>query len=475
MPEPRKITGPLLALALFGAATLFFIFKNTAKAGDPQADAKARAFDVRAISFEKERESLKAAELAQQEKIKILKTALEEGTVDSLQLLRQDSLKLVAEYRDTILPDLAGAALTAMLSRFTASDWSNWQSARTADSGGPTSARLYVDDVIFANPEIGAELETGAFLLSFMFQATQRGEAFDLEPTLHHLMENAEHFLSGRPEKLAPARYAFNPEISGQRPFLLIFEEQRANCVADYLSAHPESGERLVTLLASVKVERCSEKCFAKLTDMIKTAGVNFTPADRERLLYRDIESQVFKRFTEMDGKFRQAVANLYLMGAVDSIQNSDDTQAGKFLNESVQIYPGMALQKEISGKLEQLSAFKVANMSEEQQEEDRHIREVVNGSDSKIAVVDESNFEISFIGGVAMLVVLVALGIMTGALLRRRSLDSLNLSLRDQPYDLPRSSVRVRDEEDLDIDSILGGEPQFEESPTSKRVGERD
>ena len=139
--------------------------------------AEQPAMSGSGINYSREVERLASGELSVDKQLEILLFAIEEGTLDSLQLLRPEAIGKLPEYRATILPELKRQSLKSLLVRFSLSDWTNWPRASQGENGGPTVARTFVNDVMMVNTELGSFLETSALLFLWALSNNRRGDA----------------------------------------------------------------------------------------------------------------------------------------------------------------------------------------------------------------------------------------------------------------------------------------------------------
>lgn len=287
----------------------------------------------------------------------LLREALEEGTFDSLQLVRSEYLKALPDYEASLLPLLKRASLGSLISRFTVSDWEDWAHSETNLRGGASAARLYVEDIKTVNPELGSFLDTSAFLLSGLHQKTKDGRVFVAEDFMEYLLENAEHILAHRKQRAVPARFLFTPHVVRDPAFVTVLERERGNVVSAYLQERPQNVQIGRRLLATLEPRLLGTSTYDSVAQFLVHIATKASPRLRETFLYSELEDRSIESLSHYSKKIRILLAQLYVMAAVDSMETGDDLQASRFLRESVNLEPGMRIQRLVATALQNRSA----------------------------------------------------------------------------------------------------------------------
>ena len=275
-----------------------------------------------------------------------LEQAVQEGTLDSMQLLSPQILRGLPDYRSVILPIVKESLLIALVSKFSEQDWIDWPRAAFAQRNGPTAARSFVDDVRIVNSDLGRYLETAAYLFHVLYLRSMQGEGVNLREEALNLTRNAERILANRKVRAVPARALLEPEIVSDTVFLREFERKRGDFILFYAAEHPQELERQLILLLGLDGNFATAEHLTSIADILRTSALSGSPRFRDRVLRLTVESPSVQLFIERSPRVRRALAELYLIGVVDALEEHDTRRALLFLNQSIAVQPGLRAQE---------------------------------------------------------------------------------------------------------------------------------
>jgi hypothetical protein len=349
-------------------------------------------------------------EIPRERLLQTLTNVLKDGNSDALQSLRVDYLSILPDYESVILPALKRQALECLLDRFSDSDWADWPSSAYANDGAPTLARRYVDDVSLVNPELGKFLETAAQLLYGMQLTIMSGSPYQLEDDLYFVIQNAERLVPKKRPVAIPARLLLEPGILHDQVFLDVIEWERGKLVARYIERYPyemQSGLKLVQVL---KPEYCGKAVFRAVRSLIY--NLSFEASARLRLDAAQTisESPVFSEIARSDGHARYALAEFYVVAAVDALEAGQAAQSHTLLDTSIRTMPGLETQKML---VEFLSRPRVESTAAQEDASSKRKGGKVERADSKFEL-DKYASEEKEPGGInyqQVLMVLILLG----------------------------------------------------------------
>lgn len=283
---------------------------------------------------------------APQDRPELVARALESGTMSDLQLLKSDQLRQLPDYRNGIVPTMKRAGIGGLLSRFVESDWLDWPRANSSVQGGPSAARAYIDDIRVVNPELARYLETAALLFQALYLKTSQGLPFTLREELYAISRSAERLLEYRKAKAIPARQLLDLEIGQDSLFVRELERKRADFVLLYTKEHPDEIQKNFTLLLGLEPSYAGDEVLRSLTNILRRFALEGSPKFRDQILREAAESSAMQELLKRDLRIRKAVAELYLIGVIDALEQADTRRAMLYLNESVSVQPGLRSQE---------------------------------------------------------------------------------------------------------------------------------
>lgn len=320
-----------------------------------------------------------------------LEQAIQEGTLDSMQLLSPQILRGLPDYRSVTLPVVKESLLLALIAKFSEQDWIDWPRAAFAHRNGPTPARSFVDDVRIVNSDLGRYLETAGYLFHVLYLRSMQGEPVNLREEALNLTRNAERILANRKVRAVPARALLEPEIVSDTVFVREFERKRGDFILFYAAEHPQELERQLILLLGLDGNFATAEHLTSIADILRTSALSGSPRFRDRVLRLTVESPSVQLFIERSPRIRRALAELYLIGVVDALEEHDTRRALLFLNQSIAVQPGLRAQ-ELLAKSIQSNADKL--VLEGNEEGDGSAAEAGSRSKSLLAADDERSRE---------------------------------------------------------------------------------
>ncbi|MCB0345285.1 MAG: hypothetical protein KDD66_09200 [Bdellovibrionales bacterium] len=286
-------------------------------------------------------------------RVRILRAALEEGTIDSLELVAEDFVASFPEYQTRIRPALEEQALQSLLSRMTYQDRWAWPQATHSENGSPSEARLYVDDVFSVNPWLGRKLETTAVLLYGLERATAQGQVFNERIFLKSAQASAQE-LAAKSHRLPlqSAEHLFDPSMLNDPGFITVFERERASAVARHVLRGPGDISANMLLLHSVAPESITPAFERAVTAVVMHLAENADAKERMAILDWELEHDAMTRFVDELPQLRKMLAELYILGTLDAVAREDLDRSVAYIRESLTIKRGLSLQREVLAKL---------------------------------------------------------------------------------------------------------------------------
>lgn len=284
--------------------------------------------------------------------LEILKEAIREGSIDSLQLIRTEHLSFIPEYRERVLKQLKQEALSELVSRFVDSDWSDWPNSGYVRHGLASKARTFVDDVSVVNPELGRFLETSALLLYGMYLSIMGGNVYSVEDGLLNVVAHAERLFPKRRSSAVPARLLLDLGVHQDPAFKRVFEKVRGDLVLQYSKRFPNELDTHLDLLLDLSPSYVSARVYDLLYRSIYRLALDTSLKYREEIFERLIRSKTVEEFSQRDEKIRQALAELYVIGAVDALEAGALERASGLLGVSEQLYHGLSAQNAVRAYL---------------------------------------------------------------------------------------------------------------------------
>lgn len=284
------------------------------------------------------------------ERSTLLRQALHEGTFASLQLLDSRVLSKLPSYLDRELPEAKHEALAEMLRRFRDIDWSNWKLSAFAVNGGPTAARRYVDVINIVNIEVGSYLETSAELLHSLYLNTQKGNVFAEDRALKALL-NAPN--SSSSDTNSGKVITLDSQILLDPVFRENLESLREQFIVSYVDGHSEDPRKNLNLLLSIEPKLLAKSSITALTRLFRRFALEASPRFREEIFADLHNSETLSSFLAVDATLRRSVAELYLIGVLDALEDGDNRRATYFLQESNALYPGLKGQEMLAQRLQ--------------------------------------------------------------------------------------------------------------------------
>lgn len=275
-----------------------------------------------------------------------LLTALDDGTQSALQLIRLEFLRTVPNYEGAVLPSIKERALNNLISRFRESDWEDWPRAAYAANGGPSTARLYVDDIFSLNRDLGSFLETSALLLHGVYLNTKYGHVYDLDQGLQYTLSNADKLLTYRANSAIPARTLLTPSVLIDPAFIRPFERERARIVTQYMEQHPTEISTHLDLLGSLDPAACAPDTFQQVVSLLTHLSRDASAGFRERVLRDKERLEALRNFASSDSRVRRALGNLFCVAAVDSLEGRNLRQAQEYYQASMDLDPNLRSQE---------------------------------------------------------------------------------------------------------------------------------
>lgn len=285
-------------------------------------------------------------------RVRILRAALEEGTLDSLELVAEDFLKTFPDYESRVLPGLKEQALQSLLVRLSYEDRRSWPEIGRRPLSSPSEARIFVEDVAAVNPTLGTLLDTAALLFYGLERATARGEVFNERVFLLRLEAQTEELGSTirRPDGSAAA--LLDTGLINEPWFIAVFERQRAATVARHVLTSPGDLSANIVLIHSVNPESVTPSFKRALNSVMLFLADSAAPNQRMAILDWEIEHDAFARFFSTVPELSKSVAELFMLGTLDAVAIEDLERSAAYIRESLKAKRGLAVQHEVLASL---------------------------------------------------------------------------------------------------------------------------
>lgn len=271
----------------------------------------------------------------------LFQSALSEGSFNSVQKINSRILNSFPNYQNEILPELKKFALAQLLIRFRENDWIDWSVTYVANEGDPTIARRYVDLISLVNTELSNYLETSAYLLSSLYQRISSGEEFFLENEFQKLASSYE-----KQKNEQSAQFVLDASILRDQDFLVPLETQKRALILIYVRKNPQQLLTNLKLLLSLKAESLTLADSQLLEVMLRKFSLDASPKYRQQVFKVIDSSSRITEFANLNPGLRQAIAQLYVVSALDAIEIRDLRKANVYLDQSISVFPNMRSQE---------------------------------------------------------------------------------------------------------------------------------
>ncbi|MCB0324055.1 MAG: hypothetical protein KDD69_10795 [Bdellovibrionales bacterium] len=283
---------------------------------------------------------------SKEQRERILSEAVREGTLDSLQLVRSEYIGFLPEYRSELLPLLKGEALEELRTRFDQRDWLDWPSSSVTNQSNPTPAREFVDNVRLVNREIGRYLETAAQLFHGMYLNIMSGTPYSLKEDLFYILQNAETVLSNRRFPAIPARLYLEAAILDDPVFIQFAETLRRDLTLGYIEGHPRELKTHLLLINEVPPSLADSAVAVAVTKLLKKISLESSAAYRHQVFDLVLSSELIAALSQSDQAVRKALAEFYIIAAVDALEENDLERAKGMLRLSEDTLPELPAQQ---------------------------------------------------------------------------------------------------------------------------------
>ncbi len=309
------------------------------------------------IPYAHEKRAMLSREYSRERRAEILESAVEQGGLDSLQVIRSEYISFLPEYHSEILPRLRRVALKEMRIRFAEQDWLDWPSSAVSNGGGPTEARIFLDNMGLVNGDLGRFLETSAQLYHGMYLSVLSGNTYSVKDDLFYVLQSAEKILSNRSFPAIPARLMLDPQILSRAEFNQEIERLRCDLTALHVSRYPNELVTHLKLIEELKVSSCAETTSEVIAEVLRRLTVGSSQTYRESVIPLIIDSQTLPVFAEQDVQVRNNLAEFYVMSAVDALAVDSRERASGFLSLSESIEDGLRSQDIVRAYLKKAEA----------------------------------------------------------------------------------------------------------------------
>lgn len=377
-------------------------------------------------------------------RIRILEQSLASDDLSELSLLSQDKLQRHPQYHSIILPRLKFTALEQLLNRFTESDWRTWPLGALDINREPTRARLYVNNLWKVNLEIARFAETSAYLLHGMFVSISNGKSYAIRQDLQYLVINAKEVLAARRNAASDAESVFDAGILQDPNIYLSFEKIRAELTKRFISEHPYQREAQLELLLALDPRAFDTDLRKFVRELLQSLALNASGEYRAEVLPTIVDSRLLSLLAAEDRLLARALAQLYLVGAVDAVEAGRLELAERLLLRSESTYGGLEAQKVLVDFIKQQELVSEAN---------RGKPTPLESVAEKVAAVKSVNVGISW-ASIFIVVLLCAIGLYALRIfLERRSTEQIALGLREKDTNkTPALKNRISDPSQLDF-----------------------
>ncbi len=255
--------------------------------------------------------------------------ALKDGSPQALAILRDEVLRNDPKYVSEILPRLRRDALHTFLQK------------------SMSDAEQYVSNVERVNSDLGTYLRSAITILQALYRETKQGTVFDEKRYVEsQLTQMEESLLGSRLGDFSEPR-SFDASVLDNPRFHAFLELSRCELVIDELQAKPGSLGELMPLLASVKPTFCSKQANTKLARIIVRIMSEGSVELRTTLLTDELTQRTLSQFSNVSELVRRAVAELFVISAIDAVAVGDQATAETLLVRSRELIPLLESQEQ--------------------------------------------------------------------------------------------------------------------------------
>jgi hypothetical protein len=275
--------------------------------------------------------------LDQEQRLNILKKALDEGSNESLELLRPEYLEEIPNYYETILPNLKLAALESFFKRFGDRDWKSWSEGMTSD---PSLARIFVNDLLVINLDLGRFLDTSGHLLHGMYLSISNGEPYSIEEDLSYLVQNSSEVFKNQLEQGLSVESIFDSQILEDPIIMLSFERVEVELIKQFFKSRPESYAQKLALFAKLDSRAADHESSLMLAGLLRKISMEASMHFRANVFPIVVSSNSLENWAKIDSRVARALAEFYLVGSIDAAQVGRENLARKLLLKSLDASP---------------------------------------------------------------------------------------------------------------------------------------
>jgi len=289
---------------------------------------------------------------SQASKVKVFRSLL--GEKEGYGLFREEVLDDIDKFESRYSSSLKQALLETLIQKFTEDDYQSWTEASYIDEGKPTEARSFVDEIGSINSDLGSYLETSALMTFRLSRITEAGRKFVSEKELRSLVGNAKILFK---EQASPTRTAgsfIDPDILADEAFSKFLESRRCKEVVAYLLNIKSVNSRRLKLLPSIDLESCDENIYSSLEDFLGFLATKGSLEDRRAYLGDEQIKKLMLSTYEQSPRLQTLQAELFALGAVDSLELGDVKRAESYLEKSLSLADGLNSQKLLARHLSQ-------------------------------------------------------------------------------------------------------------------------
>lgn len=237
------------------------------------------------------------------------------------------------------LPELSKeVALKKLLEQFSYEDWRDWENSYVARRGTPTIAKYYLERVAQVDKELAQYLEISARLFHRLYFQTRKGEVFNFEAELQRLEPKTTSEII--------------EQIKSDQIAKSFIENLRYEFILKYVEQNSKSANNL-KLLASLSLSEIDQRLYPGLISSIDRLSVKASPRYRKTFFENESLLIAIKKLVDSNLAAKRALANLFLIGAVDGLEQKEKAWAEHLFKQSEEVYPNFALQLEVAKYLE--------------------------------------------------------------------------------------------------------------------------
>ncbi|MCC6221680.1 MAG: hypothetical protein IT291_10615 [Deltaproteobacteria bacterium] len=279
---------------------------------------------------------LKNPAVEQAGRIILIGAALEEGSAESLSLLKPAVLKELPDYERTIWPAVRKHSLDIIVRKLTEDDWNNWLELRQGFSTRLSPAEAYLEKIYLNNKELALYLDTAVILLSNMQRRISAGHRFDLEAEIKSLVENAPRLLGKKKRLDESFATLVDSSVTSDAFFLELIERKRAVFVATLLKRQPYNAADNLLHVASLAPKYCGDEVLLGIADFLLNIATGVGKEVRFNFLKQEVTSRIIQTFSATNDRVKRALAQAYLMGAIDALEDGVPSYALDFFREAI-------------------------------------------------------------------------------------------------------------------------------------------